>query len=296
MDLINTIICLNFEIIYLLYIMDDIVKVYRDGDDVLRKAYNKIFPNVEYTIWDGVFAPRNYALNSFRVLFMNREPYDEAKDEYNVVETIREQIGRGEDFWCTQTWLKRNIRDQLAILSLLKEKDIVRLTDGQIEKRINEFRISDSLFRNELLESAYINVKKSDGKKGSSCNDLREYAQRGMCVLKAQIAFFNPSVIVGGNIVDHLLDGLVEWGDNLYVKSEHIKVFQLKVGDSIYPFIDAYHPSAMGYGKKDDVCSMDGYYACLVAALKGVAQDYEGYWEKRRDLPVFRMENLMRNL
>lgn len=275
--------------------MGGIEQLYEEGNKILEESYNKIFSEARYTIWDGVFSPQSYVANSFRVLFINREPYDEDEDGYNVVETIREQISRNEAFWKKQYNLKNNIRDQLAILALLKENNMNELTNELIEKQINRFRCSDSLFEDALLKSAYINIKKSDGNKRSSCRDLRECAQKGMRILKAQLAFLNPSVIVGGNVVDGILNELVEWGDNLYVESKYIKVFQLKVGDNLYPFIDAYHPSALSYGENHEI-PMNNYYHDFVEALRYVAQHNEHYWENRRELPVFDMKRLKCNL
>lgn len=264
-------------------------KLYKEKDNAIRSRYDQLFSKVKYTIWDGVFSPLDYAFNPFRVLFMNREPYDTEMDSYNVVHTIRKQIMRGEDFWSSQTWLKKNMRDMLAVFSLLKDRNIAHLSDCQIRKHINTFRKSDFLFEKALFESAYINIKKSDGKNKSTPKDLLKYAQQGLEVLKAQISFFNPSVIVGGNIVDGILEKTnIEWGNNLFVESKYIKVFQLKIGNSIYPFIDSYHLSAPTYGS--DKTSMDKYYVCLIEVLKAVAKQYPSYWEKRRCLPVFNQD------
>lgn len=268
--------------------MINIEELYKERDDIIRSMYDRIFPKAKYTIWDGVFSPLDYAFNPFRVLFMNREPYDSEFISYNVVHTIHKQIIKGESFWSNQTWLKKNIRDMLAIFSLMKDRDISQLSDNQIEKQINSFRKSDFLFEKTLLESAYINIKKSDGKSQSDPKDLRKYAQQGLKVLKAQISFFNPSVIVGGNIVDEILENIVDWEDNLFLNPNVINVYQLKVGNNIYPFIDSFHLSAISYGS--DKTSMDKYYVCLAEALKTVAKHYPNYWEKRRNLPIFNQD------
>lgn len=269
--------------------MVDIEKLYKEKDHAIRSIYDQLFPNAKYTIWDGAFSPLDYAFNPFRVLFMNREPHDTEMNSYNVVHTIRKQIMRGEDFWSKQIWLKKNMRDMLAVFSLLKDRDFIQLSDDQIRKRINSFRKSDFLFKKALFESAYINIKKSDGKDRSEPKDLRKYAQQGLEVLKTQISFFYPSIIVGGNIVDEILEKTnIEWGGNLFVESKYIKVFQLKIGDSVYPFIDSFHLSAMSYGSEKT--SMNKYYVCLAEALKTVAKQYPGYWERRRFLPVFNQD------
>lgn len=267
--------------------MDELYnELYRKKDAAFERRYKQLFPNAQYTIWDGVFSPSDYASNPFRVLFMNREPYDSESAPYNLVHTIREQIIKDKSFWKNQTWLKKNICDILAVFSLMKDKDIVQLSNSQIKEQIYNYRESNVLFTEALLRSAYINIKKSDGKSKSSSRDLLEYAQQGLEVLEAQISFFNPSVIVGGNIVDGILEKTnIKWGSNLLTDSEYIKVFQLKIGDRIYPFIDTYHLSAILFGREK--LSMSEYYIYLFKAVKSVAEQYPDYWEKRSDLPVF---------
>ena len=126
--------------------MINIEELYKERDNIIRSMYDRLFPKAKYTIWDGVFSPLDYAFNPFRVLFMNREPYDSEFVSYNVVHTIHKQIIKSESFWANQIWLKKNIRDMLAIFSLMKDRDIGQLSDSQIEKQINSFRKSDFLF------------------------------------------------------------------------------------------------------------------------------------------------------
>ena len=174
----------------------------------------------------------------------------------------------------------------LAVFSLMRYSNIAELSDSQIRKRVNSFRKPDFLFKKALLESAYINIKKSDGKKKSEPEDLYKYAQQGLEVLKAQISFFNPSIILGGNIIDNILEKTtIEWGKNLFVNSKFIKVFQLKISNRVYPIIDSYHLSAMSYGS--DKSSMDKYYVHLANALKSIAKQHPDYWERRKYLPTF---------
>lgn len=266
--------------------MTNIEATYKEWDNVIRCRYDTLFPDVKYTIWDGVFSPLDYFFTPFRILFINREPYDPEFVSYNLVDTIREQINKRETFWAQQRWLKKNIRDMLAVFSLMQHNNIIQFSENQIKEQINSFRKCNVPFEETLLNSAYINVKKSDGKNISNPKDLRKYAQQGLEVLKAQISFFNPSAIVGGNIVDQILDKTnLEWGNNLFLDSKYIKIYQLKISNKIYPFFDTYHLSARNYGGAK--ISMAKYYTCLVGALKAVAKRYPNYWEERRNLPVF---------
>ena len=67
--------------------MINIERLYKEKDNAIQNMYNQLFPKAEYTIWDGVFSPWDYFFNPFRVLFMNREPYDTEMDSYNAVYT-----------------------------------------------------------------------------------------------------------------------------------------------------------------------------------------------------------------
>ena len=57
-----------------------------------------------------------------------------------------------------------------------------------------------------LSNTAYINVKKSNGVNVSEKNDLKAYAKKGIDILKEQIRFCNPSIILGGNVCDGIID------------------------------------------------------------------------------------------
>ncbi len=87
--------------------MINIEELYKERDKVIRNIYDQLFQETKYTIWDGVFSPLDYAFNPFRVLFINREPYDSEMVSYNVVHTIRKQITMDESFWTHQINLKQ---------------------------------------------------------------------------------------------------------------------------------------------------------------------------------------------
>ncbi|MBR6362143.1 MAG: hypothetical protein IKR88_02530 [Bacteroidales bacterium] len=121
---------------------------------------------------------------------------------------------------------------------------------------------------------AYCNVKKSDGKPKSIKSDLFNYAKNSLDILKEQIRFFNPSIILAGNVCEGLLEDLLEWGDDLYIgPNRRICIWQLKIDGDCFPFVDMYHPSlAKG---------MSEYYLELFHALQAVEKERPGFWNER---------------
>lgn len=270
--------------------MSTITDKYGSFKKRIQSKHAELLPNASYTIWDGLFSPEKYANSLFRVLVMNREPYDIDKDSYDLVDTIQNDIKNGNPFWVNQNTLKNNLRDMLAVTSFLSDVNINAIDDATIENRIKEYHESDDAFNQALSRIGYINIKKSNGRKKSNSKDLRENAMLIWDVLQSQISFFNPSLIIGGNIVDKILNhkaSQINWGENLYTESKYIKVFTLKIGAKTFPFIDSYHLSATCYGKKGNRKPMSEYYKEMILALRNVENNNPGYWATRRNLSVF---------
>lgn len=248
----------------------NIEDIYHSWEVELEKEYNSIFFDAQYTkytIFDGVISPRDYFNSPIKVLFLNREAYDE--DSYMIHHALREQIENGAPIFNNTYWINQNMKERLAFCSLLE-----RITDWQDDEAIEYAQnMNDNEYRSLLLKSAYCNIKKSDGVNGSSKNNLLEYAQKGWSIIEKQICFFNPTLIIGGNVIDGIIENVVEghkWGDVLFKeKNNSVIIYQIQFGENYYPFIDMYHPSYM-------INSQDLYYA-----LKQSAQNHPGYWEKR---------------
>ena len=58
---------------------------YFKWEEKLWTLYHSIFKDAVYTITDGVIFPDKYASTPFKVMIMNREPYDSQK--YHTVST-----------------------------------------------------------------------------------------------------------------------------------------------------------------------------------------------------------------
>ena len=251
---------------------------YKIWESQLWEKYYKQFPDVEYTIKDGIINPEKYFNQPFRLLYINREPHDPDKDSYSLTESLRKEISDGKKVFKFQDTFRRQLRRQLTLFFLLANGQFGRMKKEQICKYVED-NDNDSFF-NECLENiAYINLKKSNGVSKSKTNDLRVYTKQGIEILKEQIEYCNPSIIIGGNIVDNILDKLdFEWGDNLYTR-KGINVFQLKIKDKLYPFFDVIHPSAISLNYIDDI---KNYYYLIIDAIIEVEKEIPNFWNSLR--------------
>lgn len=244
---------------------------YKEWDDVCYKQYTELFPEEKHTtIWDGVISPKDYVDNVFKIMFLNREGYTEEGNSYCVNKELRETIERDEKIFPSQTLLRTHLKQYLAILSMVGINDLLDISDDEARIKVEEFN-DESIFNLWMKDVAYCNIKKSDGKTNSNINDLREYAKKGLEIIKEQIRFFNPSIILAGNVCDGILEDLVEWGENLYIgHNRRICIWQLKIDDKLYPFVDMYHPSYAS--------GMSEYYLDLLHALQAVEKEHPGFW------------------
>lgn len=256
--------------------INEILLGYHKWDDLLWKNYFKTFKDVDYTITDGVVDPAMYARCSFRIMPLNREPWDD--DEYSLNEALCEGIKKGSGVWKKQSNLRKRLREYFAVIKFCVDSKSFTPDECLVRGYVESTTEDD--FLQMLLNTAYLNVKKSDGKAVSRKSDLKEYAQKGIFTLKEQIRFLNPSIILGGNVVDGILDQTpLEWGENLYTKKGVINIFQLKIDDKLYAFVDMKHPSAW--------VGMEDYYMEFFRAIKQVEIDHPGFWESRMNLDCF---------
>ena len=68
----------------------DIENIYYNWENHLKNEYNQTFHDAEYTIFDGVISPYEYYNSPIKILFLNREPYDECS--YEIHKALKEQI------------------------------------------------------------------------------------------------------------------------------------------------------------------------------------------------------------
>lgn len=265
--------------------MEHVLENYNEWNDKLYEEYKELFHNVKYTIWDGVVFPEHYAMSPLKIMFLNREPYDPIFAEYDLaIEGLQEGLVSGKIIFEGQKNLRKRLKEYLCVLNLLKSGELMTISDNELMERVEIVTSSDLIFNEMLPSVAYLNVKKSDGQYPSCIPNLQKYAIQGKSILKKQIEYFNPSIILGGNVVNGILEYIDDiWNETaLYVPEgkRRICIWQLNVGDKLIPFVDMYHPSA--------IRGMSEYYLELFHALKEVERTHPGYWETRLNIPCFK--------
>lgn len=267
----------------------DIDKKYFLWEDKLKKKYDELFPDATYTITDGVVSPKDYANTPFKVMILNREAYDENSDSYSLnVDGILGDITSGKKVFEKQQNLRVRLKEYLGTIDYLSTHNF-KATEQELRDYID--KIGEEEFNKELLKCAYVNVKKSDGVKTSNRKNLREYAEQGIDILKEQISYINPTIILAGDVCDDILDPLMDWEEKgLYnfEGSHAVKVYQLKIGNQTFPYFDMYHPSRTQCYKENGVSHhMKDLYVELSNAIQQIAKENPGFWEQRMKLPCF---------
>lgn len=260
------------------------IEDYYRWNEQLRLKYEMLWPEAAYHIWDGVVSPKDYAGSPLKVMFLNKESFDDPENGgYDISLGMAKEILEGKPILGGEnSTMMMTTKNRLAVLKLL-EGDIKNVDSTEIGSIIRDF--STDRFRKEMLKVAYCNIKKSSGKSKSEKRDLRLNFRRNREIIEEQISYFNPTLIVGGNIFDGIIENEIEWGENLYISESHyINIFQLKIKDKIYPYIDAYHP-AMPKLKNEENQKKDSLE--LFRALLYVEQHHPYFWKNRCGLKCF---------
>lgn len=268
--------------------MENILE-YNKWEDKLWALYDSIFKDASYTIRDGVIFPDKYASTPFKVMIMNREAYDEDHSSYSLNQDgIAKEIGEGIIPFKDQITLRSHLRQYLSLIHLLSKKGFNEVSEKEVIDFVNQSDNDDLVYY--LSDAAYINIKKSDGKKRSVRSDLKEYAKKGIEVLKEQIRFCNPSVILGGDVCYNIIDNLFDWGEELYGGDGYnpVKIYELVIDGKSYPFIDMFHPSrTQNYKDGDEKESMSMYFLELFKAMISVEKTRPGYWSSHMNNKCF---------
>lgn len=262
---------------------------YNKWEDKLWALYDSIFKDASYTIKDGVIFPDKYASTPFKVMIMNREAYDKGHESYSLNQDgIAKEIGEEIVPFKDQITLRSHLRQYLSLIHLLSNKGFNEVSEKEVIDFVNQSDNDDLVYY--LSNAAYINIKKSDGKKRSVRSDLKEYAKKGIEVLKEQIRFCNPSVILGGDVCYNIIDNLFDWGEELYGGDGYnpVKIYELVIDGKSYPFIDMFHPSrTQNYKDGDEKESMSMYFLELFKAMISVEKTRPGYWSSHMNNKCF---------
>ena len=167
---------------------------------------------------DGIIDQNWWNACQTKVLFILREAYDLDPNShgFNLCEYVQEHKYPG------QTWTK------LGHWAYL-------LQNLQNDKR-KEFdnRLHADLYREALLSSAVMNIKKSGGKKHTDMKEIIQLAQHDQVFLSQEIELIDPDIILCGGVYGsikhiwenqsafkHLTKRVHSWGNRLIIDYWH---------------------------------------------------------------------------
>lgn len=197
-----------------------------DDEIILIDKFENVLPLI-----DGIINPENYLNSKYKILWILKEPYD-GFDEVGNPES------EGGDY---REWLSKNLYEykkyptwrRIAYTSFGILNNISYDDMDDLQKKID---VNDNVF-DVIRNIAFINVKKTPGKKGTTPSTLKIAYDRYKEVLLKQIRTYDPDIIIGGYTLPLFLKDL---GLTNLLKTElELKYYLL----NSKLFIDTYHPS-----------------------------------------------------
>lgn len=283
--------------------MSELENKYKAWESRINQEYTDLFSETDDNtgetfvpdfLMDGVIHPDKYNEAKIKILFLNREPNDDGASDW-LNHTLRTKIENNERIFTNKNNndFTLNLLGEYLVIQLLSIEDSVIMTDDEINdwvtNRVNRY---PDQFQDFMLYTAYINLKKIGGgpkiDSQEKKNKVIEATARGWKIIEKQIIYFNPTIIVGGNISRYYLDAddnriKLEWiGKPEYITSKsNIPLLQdIIIGDKVFPLLDLYHPSVC-YEHK-------GYnWAQVYHLLKSKENTNKDYWKNRFNQSCF---------
>lgn len=144
----------------------------------------------KWFIEDGIIDFDRWEYADVKIMLFLKEAYKEDDDIFdNICSLIRNRWDgpKYKIWWTVSYWL-------YALQKLFKNGEIPSLPSNETEyKECREY----------LLSSAVVEIKKSDGEKTSSYEDLEEYIKKDKELLREQIDLINPQIIICGYTFGH---------------------------------------------------------------------------------------------
>ena len=207
---------------------------------------DKINPN--YYLLDGVINFEAYFNSQFKVLICNMENYGYDGSKYylkNVYESwLKDSYVNGKN----KRVYPKTFRNSMRFIYVLLEKISKNKDVGfKLERNTDSL----NLLKNVVNQIAYINIRKTSNKTGSTkadVNAIKENALKNDELIKKQIEILEPDIlIIGGELTRNILN---DFYDNKMPKFKKIEI----VKD--------------GFSKPTIVCSLRHFSRCNYAKWK----------------------------
>ncbi len=184
--------------------------------DVFNEWKNKGIHKGKVFIYDGIIDQDLWDSSDSRLMFLLKEAYDSKRESgaWDLTNLIRRRGVSGRTFKPMAQWA-------YGINNILHGNGVVPYVENSAD------------VKNALFSSAIVNIKKSNGKKTSSKNDLIEYVDEDWGLLYSQIKSISPKIVVCGKtwpLIRNKLHNKKKISDRAYVSDDVI-------------YIDYWHPS-----------------------------------------------------
>lgn len=252
----------------------------------LYKDYEDIFQTKVY-ISDGVVTPKEYANNPVKIMFLNREPNADGED-YDLPQEIHKDIENHKPVLNSSATFRQSCIYDLALGRCLISPHFLHLSLDDF-KKIAEPLFNDDEFNNSIVGTAICNVKKVGGTGAiKNWEEIREHYDKGKEILFKQIKYYNPSMIICGNLIDSVLDycsSRFEWNQNIGITSEisykKFCIWIMELDRKKYPILDLYHPSSLLLRDNPE------YWYEVLKGMQQIEKDNPGFWASHMNNKCF---------
>lgn len=199
-------------------------------DKILQHAKDKGLVKEELEpIYDGVADIEKYLSSSPKIMWILKEPYDEAtRGGWYLPDVLKEDKWKSRSMWQLMIQIDFGIRNNKNWIDMDWIKDNPEMAE-------------------ELKKMAYINISKMPGGKTSGVGHLWECYKLWKDILFEQIELYKPDVIIFGYTFQFFKNDLKIVEKPMYSIPDALRgVNAYKKDDMI--LIDAYHPSGPGKG------------------------------------------------
>lgn len=252
----------------------------------LQEEYQKIFQTKVY-ISDGVVNPEQYANSPIKIMFLNREP-NATDEDYDLPQAIRTDIENHKKVLNSSIIFRQSCAYDLALGRCLISPNFLTLSLEDFNK-IAKPLFDDDEFNRSIIKTAICNVKKVGGTgKIRNWDEIREHYDTGKEILFKQIKYYNPSLIICGNLIENVLDycsSRFEWNQKIWITSDNsykkFCIWIMNLDGQEYPILDLYHPSSLLLRDNPE------YWYEVLKGMQQIERKNPGFWASHMNQPCF---------
>jgi hypothetical protein len=207
-------------------------KTQAEFDKEVIAFYKSNYPNGEEPVLDGILNEDVYKNQDSKILWVLKEPYGDAEGN-----DVRFGLMNNPGYLTIPTF-REIIRASHCLLNNIREEE---MSDLNLDKK-----------RDVLKKIAFMNIKKDLGETISKDPIIANAYRINKVILKEQINFIKPHIIICGNTLHHLKDDKVfglscDLAETDELKENDFGVWYMERENKL--FIEAFHPSGRGWFK-----------------------------------------------